>query len=100
MIEGAQAGAAVHAPVGHRTISEGEVNRAAVQAGLRFVKRVVVKDAVCGLNSVYGSLKTKLRITKVAQLSRHHNQGGGGVPIIRQQTFSSQVQQFPFHQKE
>lgn len=56
MIEGAQAGAAVHAPVGHRTISEGEVSRAAVQAGLRFVKRVVVKDAVCGLNSIYDSL--------------------------------------------
>lgn len=34
MIEGAEAGAAVHAPIGHGTISEGKVHLAAVQTGL------------------------------------------------------------------
>lgn len=47
VVERAQAGAAVHASVGHRPISEGEVDRAAVQAGLRFVIGVVMEDAVC-----------------------------------------------------
>lgn len=34
VIEGAQTGAAVHASIGHGTVSEGEVPRAAVQTGL------------------------------------------------------------------
>lgn len=34
MIEGAQAGAAVHASVGHGAVSEGKVHGAAVQTGL------------------------------------------------------------------
>lgn len=34
MIEGAQAGAAVHASIGHGTISEGKVHLATVQTGL------------------------------------------------------------------
>lgn len=34
MIEGAQAGAAVHASIGHGTVSEGKVDWAAVQTGL------------------------------------------------------------------
>lgn len=46
MIEGAQAGAAVHASVGHGTVSEGEVHRAAVQAGFRLVVGVIMENAV------------------------------------------------------
>lgn len=34
VIEGAQAGAAVHASIGHGTVTEGKVPRAAVQTGL------------------------------------------------------------------
>ena len=34
MIEGAQAGAAVHASIGHGTVTERKVRRAAVQTGL------------------------------------------------------------------
>lgn len=34
VIEGAQAGAAVHASVGHRAVPEGKIHRAAIQAGL------------------------------------------------------------------
>lgn len=34
MIEGAQAGAAVHASIGHGTVSVGKVDWAAVQTGL------------------------------------------------------------------
>lgn len=42
MVEGAQAGAAVHAAVGHRAVAVGEV-----QAGLRLVVGLLVEDAVC-----------------------------------------------------
>lgn len=46
MIEGAQAGAAVHASIGHGTISEGKVHLTAVQTGLRLVVGVVMEDAI------------------------------------------------------
>lgn len=46
MIEGAQAGAAVHAPIGHSTITERKVHRAAIQTGLRLVVLVVMEDTV------------------------------------------------------
>lgn len=42
VVEGAQAGAAVHAAVGHRAVAVGEV-----QAGLRLVVGLLVEDAVC-----------------------------------------------------
>ena len=46
VIEGAQAGAAVHAAIGHGAVAEGKVHRAAVQTGLRLVVGVVMEDAV------------------------------------------------------
>lgn len=46
MIEGAQAGAAVHASVGHSTIAKGKIHRASVQAGLRLVVGVIMEYAV------------------------------------------------------
>lgn len=46
MIEGAQAGAAVHASIGHGTITERKVHLADVQTGLRLVVGVIMKDTV------------------------------------------------------
>lgn len=46
VVEGAQAGAAVHASIEHGTISVGKVQQAAIQTGLRLVIRVIMKYAV------------------------------------------------------